>query len=77
MKTSPAAPRANANFFNAIMLICPTGTGAEIVSSPSRENISLSPSGKSGALLRMSCPERGALRNVINAGRDAVDASSA
>ena len=24
-----------------------------------------------------SCPERGALRNVINAGRDAVDAGSA
>src|SRR6476660_3237404 len=76
MKTSPAVPRANANFFNAIKLICPTGTGAEIVSSPSRENISLSPSGKSGALVRMSCPERGALRNVINAGRDAMDADA-
>jgi len=43
---------------------------------PPRENIPLSPSGKSGALLRTSRPERGALRNVINAGRDAVDADA-
>ena len=43
---------------------------------PPAKNISLSPSGKSGALLRASCPERGALRNVINAGRDAVDADA-
>ena len=43
---------------------------------PSRENIPLATSGKSGALVRMSCPERGALCNVINAGRDAVDADA-
>jgi len=43
---------------------------------PLGENISLSPSGKSGAFLCASRPERGALRNVINAGRDAVDADA-
>jgi hypothetical protein len=41
-----------------------------------RKNISVLPSGKSGAFLRVSCPERGALRNVINAGRDAMDADA-
>jgi hypothetical protein len=43
---------------------------------PPGKNIPLSPSGKSGALLRTSRPERGALRNVINAGRDAMDADA-
>jgi hypothetical protein len=43
---------------------------------PPRKNIPLSPSGKSGALLRASRPERGALRNVNNAGRDAMDADA-
>jgi hypothetical protein len=43
---------------------------------PSHKNISLNTSGKSGALVRASRPERGALRNVINAGRDAVDADA-
>jgi hypothetical protein len=43
---------------------------------PSRKNISLAPSGKSSLQLAPSRPERGALRNVINAGRDAVDADA-
>jgi len=44
------------------------------MSSPLAKNISLNPSGKSFLQLAPSCPERGALRNVINAGGDAVDA---
>jgi hypothetical protein len=43
------------------------------LSSPLEKNISLNPSGKSFLQLAPSCPERGALRNVINAGGDAVD----
>jgi hypothetical protein len=50
-------------------LICP-------VQSP-WQNIPLVTSGKSTVRLAASCPERGALRNVINAGRDAVDAGGA
>jgi hypothetical protein len=46
-----------------------------VVQSPS-QNISLNMSGKSGALSRASRAERGALRNVINAERDAVDADA-
>ena len=30
--------------------------------------------GQISSLICVSCPKRGALRNVINAGRDAVDA---
>jgi hypothetical protein len=41
-----------------------------------RKNISLNPSGKSFLQLAPSCPKRGALRNVINAGGDAVDADA-
>jgi hypothetical protein len=41
------------------------------------KNISLPASGKSLLQLPPSCPKRGALRNVINAGWDAVDAESA
>jgi hypothetical protein len=58
-------------------LICPTGKSVNWLSSPSRKNILLSASGKSLLQLPPSCPERGALRNVNNAGRDAVDAGSA
>jgi hypothetical protein len=36
--------------------------------------ISLDGQVKSALLIRLSCPFGGALRNVINAGRDAVDA---
>src|SRR5260370_41734799 len=58
-------------------LICPTGKSVVFLSSPICKNISLNPSGKSLLQLPPSCPKRGALRNVINAGRDAVDAGSA
>jgi hypothetical protein len=44
------------------------------VSISRSKNISLVPSGNSGALVRASRAERGALANVINAERDAVDA---
>jgi hypothetical protein len=44
------------------------------LSSPRCKNIFLRASGKSLLQLAPSCPERGALRNVINAGRDAMDA---
>jgi hypothetical protein len=46
------------------------------VSSLVCKNIFLSPSGKSDALSRGSRAERGALANVINAARDAVDAEA-
>jgi hypothetical protein len=46
------------------------------VSSTACKNISLTPSGKSVALSRASRAERGALANVINAARDAVDAEA-
>jgi hypothetical protein len=59
-------------------LIYPTGKSVVIfLSSPICKNISLNPSGKSLLQLPPSCPKRGALRNVINAGRDAVDAGGA
>jgi hypothetical protein len=57
-------------------LICPTGGPAKILSIPSAKNISLAPSGKSGAMSRASRAERGALANVINAARDAMDADA-
>jgi hypothetical protein len=56
-----------------IDVICPSGCFA---SRPLRKNISLVPSGKSAALSRASRTERGALANVINAARDAVDADA-
>jgi hypothetical protein len=56
--------------------ICPSGGPSRILSIPSAKNISLVPSGKSGALSRASRAERGALANVINAARDAVDADA-
>jgi hypothetical protein len=46
------------------------------LSRPVRKNISLVPSGKSDALSRASRAERGALANVINAARDAMDAEA-
>jgi hypothetical protein len=59
---------------------CPTGkSGRRLrirLSTPCAKNISLVPSGKSGALSRASRAERGALANVINAARDAVDAEA-
>jgi hypothetical protein len=61
---------------DVIGVICPSGSFETPLSSPACENISLAPSGKSGALVRTSRPERGALRNVINAGRDAMDADA-
>jgi hypothetical protein len=39
--------------------------------------VSLDGQVKSALLIRLSCPFGGALRNVINAGRDAVDAAAA
>ena len=56
--------------------VCPRGKSATGLSIPPCENISLVPSGKSGALSRASRAERGALANVINAARDAVDAEA-
>jgi len=44
------------------------------MSSPSRKNIPLAPSGKSNAQLPPSCPTRGASAVVANAGQGAVDA---
>jgi len=46
------------------------------LSIPPCKNISLVPSGKSDALSRASRAERGALANVINAARDAVDSKA-
>jgi len=46
------------------------------LSSLAAKNILLAPSGKSDALIRTSRAERGALANVINAARDAVDADA-
>jgi hypothetical protein len=40
-------------------LACPTGKSAIALSSPSSKNISLVPSGKSGALVRASFPTEG------------------
>ena len=55
----------------------PDGQISKFLSSPRAKNIPLSPSGKSALQLAPSCPERGALRNVIDVGRDAVDAGGA
>ena len=55
---------------------CPTGKSLVSLSSPSAKNIPLSTSGKSLALTRAVSCHRGALRNVINAERDAVDANA-
>jgi hypothetical protein len=58
----------------------PTGKSVRLsdcgVSISRRRNISLVPSGKSDALSRASRAGRGALANVINAERDAVDADT-
>jgi hypothetical protein len=64
------------NFCDGSRLICPSGNFRMGLSIPLRKNISLSPSGKSGALGCASRAERGALANVINAARDAVDAEA-
>jgi hypothetical protein len=53
----------------------PDGQITNFLSSPSAKNISLSPSGKS-TLQLTRLTHRGALRNVINAGWDAVDADA-
>src|SRR4051794_26050204 len=45
----------------------PDGQISKNLSSPSRKNIPLTPSGKSALRLRASRPMRGALRNVTNA----------
>jgi hypothetical protein len=47
------------------------------VSSPFGKNISVFPKYKSGYMICHPVPLRGALRNVINAGQDAVDAGGA
>jgi hypothetical protein len=61
--------RAKSNLFRRIKLICP-------VQSPSKKDFCFSE-----VQIRLhdlpSDPERGALRNVINAGRAAVDADGA
>jgi hypothetical protein len=47
------------------------------MSSPFGKNISVFPKCKSGYMICHPVPLRGALRNVINAGRGAVDADGA
>jgi hypothetical protein len=47
------------------------------LSSPACKDISVFPKFKSGYMTGHPVPLRGALRNVINAGRDAVDADGA
>jgi hypothetical protein len=59
-----------------IGVICPSGSFATPLSSPSCKNIPLAPSGKSVALTRAVSSHRGALANVINAAGDAVDADA-
>jgi hypothetical protein len=54
-------------------LICPSG---KILSSVIGKDISLATSGKSVALTRAVSCHRGALANVNNAERDAVDADA-
>ena len=68
--------RAQAKFSCAFGLACPTGKSVIWLSSPCAKNISLAPSGKSVALARPVSRHRGALANVINAGKDAVDAEA-
>jgi hypothetical protein len=55
----------------------PDGQITKNLSTPSRKNIPLNPSGKSALLACASHPMRGALRNVTNARWDAVDAKCA
>jgi hypothetical protein len=58
-------------------LICPTGGRTIFLSSPSRKNISLNPSGKSELGVVPSCPiQRGVSRTSRTSGRDAVDAAA-
>jgi hypothetical protein len=64
------------------MLIChPTGKSLRLcncgVSSPHCKDISVFPKCKSSYMICDPVPHRGALRNVINAGRGAVDAEGA
>jgi hypothetical protein len=47
------------------------------VSSPCCKNISVFQNRKSSYMTSYPVPTRGALRNVINAGRDAMDAGGA
>jgi hypothetical protein len=54
-------------------VICPTGYFARGVSSPFSKNISVLQNAKSPYMSTVP-PHQGALANVINAGRDAVDA---
>jgi hypothetical protein len=76
------SPGANAQAPSAFALrrtgrlICPTGGRVMGLSSPLCKNIPLSPSGKSSLQARPVLSHRGALRNVTNAGRDAVDADA-
>jgi hypothetical protein len=58
-----------------VIVICPSGNFLLPLSSPSAKNISLVPSGKSGALVRASWPTEGRA-HVTNAGWDAVDADA-
>jgi hypothetical protein len=59
---------------------CPTGKSVarfiDRVSSPFCKNISVFPKSKSDYMIRCPVPLRGALRNVNDAERDAVDAAA-
>jgi hypothetical protein len=68
--------RRKAQARNDSEVICPTGCFGEGVSSHISKNISVLQNQKS--LYMSTVPShKGALRNVINAGRDAVDAGGA
>jgi hypothetical protein len=54
----------------------PDGQISKNLSSPLCKNISVFPKYKSGYMNSHPVPHRGALRNVTNAGRDAVDADA-
>jgi hypothetical protein len=54
----------------------PDGQISKNLSSPLCKNISVFPKCKSGYMNSHPVPHRGALRNVTNAGRDAVDADA-
>jgi hypothetical protein len=57
-----------------LLLICPTGAVRNCLSSPISENIPVSTLVETSLEPAPSCPERGALAIVTDAGRDAMDA---
>jgi hypothetical protein len=70
-----------AEFVEPDQLICPTGKSVGLSVhrpvQPLLQKYSDFPKTQISLYPPPSCPKRGALRNVINAGRDAVDAGGA